>query len=336
MKRTAEREELVASLAGTIAATLDPLLEGHRSFALVGFPNHSNVGDSAIWLGQLEYLRSRGGRVAYMCDEWSYDPRELARRVDGGAILLAGGGNLGDVWPDQQRLRERVVGSFPEHTIVQLPQTVNFRKRENFERTAQLFGSHERFTLLVRDEASLQLARAELPCPVELCPDMALGLGPIARPPEERDILALVRSDKESAGARDALCAGDIECVDWPLLRGPRLARRETSRRLGVLVGRYGQWFRRLTPRLYAIYDAMARDRLATGMRILGSSRVVVTDRLHGHILCLQLGIPHVCVDTSFRKIAPFVETWTADSELVHLVQDPREAVARARTLAAP
>jgi exopolysaccharide biosynthesis protein PssK len=333
MKRTAEREELVASLAHTTAATLDPLLDGFDSFALIGFPNHSNVGDSAIWLGQLEYLERRGGRVVYMCDEWSYDRTELARRLDGGAILLTGGGSLGDVWPDYQRLREDVVASFPEHAIVQLPQTITFRARANLERAARLFDGHDRFTLLVRDEDSLALGRQSFGCPVVLCPDMAFSLGSLRLPRGERELLALVRSDVESGGARAALRADGSDCVDWPALPRRALALRQTSRRLGRLVSRRRRWFRRFTPQLYAMYESLARERLDSGTRLLASSRAVVTDRLHAHILCVLLGIPHVCIDTSFGKIRSFVETWTYGSELVQLAPDPVEAAARAREL---
>lgn len=333
MKRTAEGEQLVAALARTTAAALDPLLDGFDSFALVGFPNHSNVGDAAIWLGQLDYLERRGGRVVYMCDEWSYDSAELARRLDGGAILLTGGGSLGDVWPDYQRLREDVIASFPGQTIVQLPQTINFRERANLERAAALFGGHAGFTLLVRDEESLALARAEFACEVGLCPDMAFSLEPPRPPRGDRELLALVRSDVESSGARAALAATGVECVDWPPQRGRGLALRHSSRRLGRLVGRHARWFRRLTPRLYSLYGAQARERLAAGTGLLASSRAVVTDRLHAHILCMLLGIPHVCVDTRFGKIGRFVDTWTSGSELVDIALDPLEAAARAREL---
>jgi len=33
-----------------------PFVAASGSFALLGFPNHSNVGDSAIWVGETEYL----------------------------------------------------------------------------------------------------------------------------------------------------------------------------------------------------------------------------------------------------------------------------------------
>ena len=70
------------------------------------------------------------------------------------------------------------------------------------------------------------------------------------------------------------------------------------------------------------MYPALARRRLRRGVRVLSTGRVVVTDRLHGHILALLLGIPHVVTDTAQGKISAFVEAWTADSNLVRTARD--------------
>src|SRR5262249_48666339 len=92
-----------------IEEALSPLLQGYRTCALVDSPNHPNVGDSAIWLGQETFLRASGLRVVYRCDFASYSMRRLAARLPQGLILLCGGGNFGDLWPQHQRFRETVV-----------------------------------------------------------------------------------------------------------------------------------------------------------------------------------------------------------------------------------
>ncbi len=42
--------------------------------------------------------------------------------------------------------------------------------------------------------------------------------------------------------------------------------------------------------------------------------RVVVTDRLHGHIFCILMGIPHVILDNSYGKLMSFHQTYTYDA----------------------
>jgi exopolysaccharide biosynthesis predicted pyruvyltransferase EpsI len=82
--------------------------------ALVDFPTHFNVGDSAMWLGERALLREARVSIA---DLQSFLEDELAERLPKGTILLHGGGNLGDLWPDHQQLRERIINAFPRHRI---------------------------------------------------------------------------------------------------------------------------------------------------------------------------------------------------------------------------
>ena len=66
--------ELVLSLRRSIVTAVAPLLEGVRHCALVGFPNHNNSGDNAIWLGELRLLDHLQVAIAYWCDDASYHP----------------------------------------------------------------------------------------------------------------------------------------------------------------------------------------------------------------------------------------------------------------------
>ena len=142
---------LIESLRRAIDHILGPILAGTRRVALLDFPTHANVGDSAIWLGTLAYLRKKGKVVCYSCDHDTYSRDTLAERLDDGIILLSGGGNFGDIWKQPQRLREQVVRDFPDSTIVQLPQTIMFRDESELARARAIFDAHSSLTLLVRD-----------------------------------------------------------------------------------------------------------------------------------------------------------------------------------------
>lgn len=326
-------EALIGRLCDRIEATLDPLLSGARAAALLDFPSYSNVGDNAIWLGELTYLRTRTNlSVTYTCDAETYSRAELARHLRGGMILLSGGGNLGDLWARYQALRERVIGDFPDTAIVQLPQSIHFQDRRALQRARDIFDGHPKLTLLVRDRPSLALARQEFRTPSQLCPDMAFCLGALDRPcSPSTDIVWLARTDKEST--RPSLAhAGGIEPVDWLeepvtwLHRLYRLAQRPRlsySRRWGVVVRARSR-----------VAEQLARQRLARGCRLLAAGRTVITDRLHGHVLSVLLGIPHLLLDNSTGKIRSFYDTWTSALPLVHWCQTPAEALSRARAIA--
>src|SRR6056300_1603832 len=116
----------VDGLVAKISNVLDPLVKLGTTYALLDFPNHSNVGDSAIWLGELDYLKKRGCRVRYSCDLISYNAEFLRSYCPSQGIMVHGGGNFGDLYYPHQQLRESVLRIFTEQSVVQLPQTIHF------------------------------------------------------------------------------------------------------------------------------------------------------------------------------------------------------------------
>jgi exopolysaccharide biosynthesis protein PssK len=327
-----DRFTLIASLTATIERTLGALLPPRSRVALLDFPAYTNVGDSAIWLGERAALAALGvGPPCYTSDIETYDRDELARRVGRGSILLSGGGNLGDLWERHQRFREDVLGAFPENPVVQLPQSIHFHSRAALARARRVLDGHPRLTLCVRERRSLELARNEFRTPSVLCPDMAFCLGPLERPaPATRPVLWLSRSDIEALPGRgpEPEPSSGAGRVDW-LDEAPSLLTRIHAR-LGQRLARRAWPRALLRAALSATYGPLARRRLARGCGLLAAAGTVVTDRLHGHILCLLLGIPHVLLDNSYGKVSSFYETWTRDSDLVRWGGSGVEAVALA------
>jgi pyruvyl transferase EpsO len=323
---------LVASLCRRIDEVLRPLIPGGAACALVEFPDYANVGDSAIWLGQRRWLRRSGIRTAYASTMATYDRDVLAARVGSGVILLQGGGNLGDLWQRHQQFRERVIADFPEHRIIQLPQTITFQNLENLRRARAVFNAHPNLTLLVRDRRSLELARNEFRVTSLLCPDMAFLLGTLRRPaPPQVEVLWLARSDKESRGAWPRFDKAGAGRLDW---RVDEVSGMVTAARfLTQQIAHRGRAVRPAWACQPWLFDVIAQQRLTRGCRILTRGRVVVTDRLHGHILCLLMGIPHVILDTAFGKIRAFYDTRTAGCALTHWAHSAEEALAKATTL---
>ncbi|MCY7286993.1 MAG: hypothetical protein LH624_01750 [Cryobacterium sp.] len=109
---TAEPPSIATQLNQRLDGVLARLLQPGSRVALLGFPNHGNVG-SALWLGARATLARPGIDVVYVCEWRSYREEELRHclgSVD--TILLNGGGNFGDLWDGQQQLREAVLEQF--------------------------------------------------------------------------------------------------------------------------------------------------------------------------------------------------------------------------------
>lgn len=61
--------------------------------------------------------------------------------------------------------------------------------------------------------------------------------------------------------------------------------------------------------------------------------RLIITNRLHGHILCVLLGIPHIFLANSYHKNESFYETWTHQAPFCRFVKDSTQVKITAQEL---
>lgn len=275
-------------------------------YALVDFPDHANVGDSAIWLGELAMLRAITGRGPDYVSTWhDFDPDVFRLNCPTGTLLLHGGGNLGDIWPHHQHFRETMLADVRDRAVVQLPQSIHYRDPEQAERFATLVAAHPDFTLHVRDERSLDFARRRFACRTHLTPDSAFALGRQHRTAPECRVLILLRTDGERRDHGGLAERGEVT-VDW-LEDGADLP----------------------PGTIPAAREAQARARVDRGCRLLSRGEVIVTDRLHGHILATLLDIPHVVLDNDYGKIAAYMQAWGSTTPKATTIREAMSAADR-------
>lgn len=308
---------------------LEPLLEGCDSVALFDFPKHDNVGDLAIWLGEVQLIeRVLGKRVIAVEHGQAQHLPELDSDIP---VLLHGGGNLGDIWPLHEVFRQSVITRYPANRIILLPQSILFSTREKLAESALMTTIHPDLHICVRDLDSVTDASVMTPAErVYLCPDMALTLGPIERKVyPTSDILILQRSDKESANF-GAMPEG-VESCDWIGTEPTFLYRLADA--LDNSYARYPNRLAFLLPLRAWLYKRLAQEHLVRGCNLLSKGKVVVTDRLHAHILCSLLGIPHIVLDNSYGKIDRFRKTWKTGEGLCDTAVSWDEAITKARAM---
>jgi pyruvyl transferase EpsO len=142
-------------------------------------------------------------------------------------------------------------------------------------------------------------------------------------------VIFLGRTDHESlVAARDDQ---GITVKDWLRKPKPPLSepRARTVFHLTALIHRVrrrGQGRLAVSPALSVCFNLAAQQRVQRGAHLLSAADVVITDRLHGHILCLLLGIPHVVLPDRFGKLSNFWQTWTHGSQLATWCDTPEEA----------
>lgn len=297
------------SLREKLTEMCRPHVSDKSSYAIVDFPNYPNVGDSAIWLGQLAVLRSLTRRApSYVASHANFDADELKEFCPVGPVFISGGGNLGDTWQSHSQLREKLLTLLPERRIIQLPQSIRFSEERNAEHFGSLARQHADFHLYVRDQPSLEFADKKLGLLAHLTPDSAFGLPIINRGLPKRNVVLLLRDDIErryyDRQLLNAIPAA--KQVDWA--RDPiRVKISDILSKLYIKTVFRGDMAARVRN-----YQTIASLRMYNGLELLSNGRSVITDRLHGHILALLLDIPHVVLDNNSGKVFDFYNQWTS------------------------
>lgn len=275
------------------------------------YPVHENIGDLLIMKGTELFFREHGIRVRKrLC---IHQFRARMRLPRDWIIVCHGGGNFGDLYPGNQRLRERAARAYPHHRIVVLPQTVYFSDAERLERSLRRLGEHSDFHLFVRDRVSYQAVKGKL-ANVYLAPDMAHQLYPIRRHRGASPgagggngrTLGLFRTDGEAGPRHPETIATDVN-ADWPqLLTGIDFL----ALRLFVIGFRLDRHLRNLLP-LRPLWYLLADRWMAKARRLYDDCDVVVTSRLHGHLLACLMNIPNRLLDNSYGKNMSYYREWT-------------------------
>lgn len=319
--------ELIEQLQSKTHDALGGYIQRDQPLAILDFPDIKNCGDSAIWLGQMAYLRDRfSKRPDYVSRMRDFSASSLRKRVPEGPIFIHGGGNFGDIWAAHQDFREMIVEKFPDRQIIQFPSSIHYQSPERLERSKRIIGNHGNFVLLVRDEPSRDFAEQHFDCKVSLCPDMAFCIGPTSSAEGSIPVLAMLRQDKEKKADGGAPLPSDVPAEDWvtedamPVrmakLKGGLSAFRDNARAEFKL----------------RMLDAAAHTRFQRGIQQISRAKALVTDRLHVHICSLLIGRPHAVLDNNYGKIRALMDTFSGGTALSYKATSLSDGVAWARS----
>jgi pyruvyl transferase EpsO len=163
---------------------------------------------------------------------------------------------------------------------------------------------------------------------------LMLDLKPLRSQPKSADVVVLSRTDEEKAAHLAAGMDAQLNSVmtDWLDEPEPRhqWLYDWAHRRLGWGSSKIPPFILNKLALLAA--NAMARQRLARGLGLLGQGNVVVTDRLHAIILSWLGGTPVFYVDNTYNKLSNFLNTWLKDSPGLTRCATFEEALERAQT----
>ena len=323
---------LFAQQRSMIDAFFDQYIPADRPVALLQFPFDPNVGNYMMWLAISDYLNRKGVRIAYAAHEYNFRLNNMQRAVGDGPILFLGGVSVSRLWPSHAKMKRLVAAACPDNRLISLPSTMLFVDDDDRREAGSMFGDHRDVVMMARDPVSAQSAREAFPESVTVA---AIHDSTFRLPPQPRtgdaihDIIWLARDDHESTGAT---APSEVHVFDWSDVRhaGHFVTDRILSRvRISAPM---------LSPVVNAqicrSYDTISRYVLERGNRKLDTGKVLVTDRLHPHVLAALRSQPCVLLPDRYGKNRSVYEYSTRHYSSVHWADTPRQALELARELA--
>lgn len=289
-----------------------------RKIYLIGTPTHSNIGDSAIVSAEKKYINHlmRNNCIKEITvDEFNSYAKIIIRAINRHSLICGhGGGNLGNLWPNEEEFRYRFIDAFPNNPIVIFPQTVYFTEdeegRKAIEASKQHYEKHRKLTIVAREQISFDRLKILYRNPAKLLtPDIVLSTtmddyGVTVK--KRSGGLLVFRNDAEKA-----MTDTDRQTiVDY--LNKNDIAFRTTD--------------------MYADEAVTKENRLELvrkKMQEFADAEFVITDRLHGMVFAAITGTPCIALSNNHHKVSgtynwisylPYIKYSTKIEEVLSLL----------------
>ena len=275
----------------------------------IGTPDHGNIGDHAITMASYIYLKDNLGD--YEIEEIAI--MEFARKLPylkknikkDDLIILQGGGNMGNVYWRNERIRREVIKHFPYNKKVIFPETIYYEKSEegqsDFRVSQKIYGNANTY-LFAREEKSYEIMKEAYPkCKVFLVPDIVCYLAPYAVSERSGKIGLCLRSDMEKS-ADSTVTDRIITLLDE---RSEDYIYLDMMNKSGGKITKHNR---------NKIVESKIRE--------IAGFKYIITDRLHGMILSYITGTPCIVLGNYNYKVQSFYETWFKDIDYIRFVYD--------------
>ena len=261
---------------------------------MIGLPEHTNLGDSAIAMAQEKFLRQhipahmQIKTVSY--EAYTRDRESLRKWIPKGCLITQlGGGNMGSQWLNEEYFRRNVIEDFPKNPMIIFPQTIYYatdtRGQKEEVASCAVYDGRKDLVLAAREARSAEIMDALYPRTKRLlAPDIVLhmdmaGFG--AAPKARQGIMLCMRQDAERAMTEELRTAVEAAAQKT----GCALSFTDMHSACAV------------TQENRAV---LVREK----MEEFAAARLVITDRLHGMIFAAITGTPCIALGNYNHKVA--------------------------------
>ncbi|MBY5851981.1 polysaccharide pyruvyl transferase family protein [Rhizobium ruizarguesonis] len=293
-----------------------------QPYVIMNFPSNKDPGHHASWLGLSMVLREVTGRLPVLTGSTSKSIDEIKSTPGDAPIFICGGIDFGDARTGRDDVRYRLMWKYPDRTIIQMPQTIHFANESLKEYAKRTIGRHRNFFCMTRDDQSFELAKANFDCDVEAGPDTAFGMGTLKRFEADplRVLYVMQPRGEDDVDIAKARAIADGPLTNW--VNGPNSLSR--MRKSSVVKSALRHGFSRTEMMAEHREDVAARY-VEYGVKILSGAQRIITNHLHGHILCLLLNKPHIAAAREGSNLHDVIDSQTGDSPLVEKATNANE-----------
>lgn len=283
-----------------------PLPSGKRCFIFLA-ADYGNIGDIAISHAQKQYLKNvlTGYEVISIpISQTRFVINSIKKQIKTDDIVtIIGGGNMGGIYPDIEDLRQLVIKSFPSNRIVCFPQTLDWddsaKSNRALKTIVKKYAKHPDIHIFARESIThgklIELFNKYNNVNIGLVPDIVMSASAESLGAtdsfESSGILKCLRNDKEVALSTIQYAIVDKALADTD----HEITKTDTHAGGSQLDNDY------------------CATLLSDKLNQFRAAKLVVTDRLHGMILCLLSGTPCLVLPNSNHKIRQTYLDWLSD-----------------------
>lgn len=286
------------------------IIKYNKKIFLIGTPWYDNLGDHAITLGEKFIIKENFPDHKIIDIPYNIYFSKLSKIfrfkiAPSDMIYLQGGGNLGSLYPQEENLRRDVIKKYKRNKIIVMPVSIffhnnNFGKSE-LEKSSKIYNSHNKLTIISRDEVSFNFARKYFyKVNNILAPDAVTSLDGILSDVNvnRKGVQFFLRKDIEKVLSDDII------------------------NKIEIYLNKYNiEYSVSDTTVPYEVREKQRKTEVFSRLIMARKARLVITDRYHGLIFSVITHTPVIVFKSFDTKISSGVK-WFKDLDWVYYLSD--------------
>lgn len=281
-----------------------------RKYILFNAPDHGNLGDHAILLGEEKLLEDKGieylAIIARQTDNFLKKYKGKINKDD--IIMITGGGNFGTLWVKEQDRVNKILTEFKENKVIIFPQTIFYSTDiygiNRLENDLKIYKECTDILLCCRDKKSFDFVNTVLQINCKYTPDIATYLNFSKYNFKRKNILFCFRNDKEKTVSKEII--DKIKNYINEKYKNDKILCIDTVER-GKFTTKKG------IRRLRRFFKKVAK------------SKLFFTDRLHGMIFATITGTPCIAMANSSGKVKGVFKWISKDNKYIFFAENLEE-----------